>query len=372
MKARFQSDAEGGVPVEPRLVDPEAYDASEQQFAASLERTTPVQSGEPAAELPASQHDVGPAPAAPPNELPPAPEPEAWRQEVATRLNNYRARRRQREPRYPSLQLKFETEPLYPDHDETTSPPRPVVSDQLAIAEVRRPEAPIAPVEFSYPAAVAPPAPEPNPRVIPFPRPAAAPPLPLQELAEPVPSAPRILEAPEAAPPPPALGGILIEPAEEETREKRPGIEVPLQPAPMSRRILAVAMDAVLVLCAFSIFAYIFFEMTAAIPPLKQMAAMSVILLGILWSAYQYLLLIYAGTTPGLLLAKLHLSRFDGSPLPRRARRWRALASILSAASLGLGYAWCALDEDQLCWHDRITGTYMAPKTPEPAEPRSC
>jgi hypothetical protein len=37
------------------------------------------------------------------------------------------------------------------------------------------------------------------------------------------------------------------------------------------------------------------------------------------------------------------------------------LASFLSAASLGLGYAWCFLDEDQLSWHDRITKTHLAP-----------
>jgi uncharacterized RDD family membrane protein YckC len=364
MKAKFQSDTESGVPGEPALIDPEAYDASEQQFAASLENANSGTANEPAADL-ASAQEKAQAEPTPPNQLPPSPPAEAWRQEVAARLNNYRARRRPREPRYPSLRLKFEAEPEYPAPAEVSPPSRPAVSDQLAIAEVRQLETPIAPVESRYPAA-APPAPEPTPRVIPFPRPAAAPPPPLQELAEPVPSAPRILEAPDAAPPPPALGGILIEPAEEATREKRPGIELPLQPAPMSRRVLAVGTDAVLVLCAFSLFAYIFFEMTGAIPSLKQTAAMSAILLGILWSAYQYLLLIYAGTTPGLLLAKLHLSRFDGSPLPRRVRRWRALASILSAASLGLGYAWCALDEDQLAWHDRITGTYLAPGTPEP------
>src|ERR1700693_4364836 len=39
MKARFQPDTEARVPAEPSLIDPEAYDASEQQFAASLEET---------------------------------------------------------------------------------------------------------------------------------------------------------------------------------------------------------------------------------------------------------------------------------------------------------------------------------------------
>ena len=36
MKARFQPDAEDKGPPSSMLIDPEAYDASEQQFAASL------------------------------------------------------------------------------------------------------------------------------------------------------------------------------------------------------------------------------------------------------------------------------------------------------------------------------------------------
>jgi hypothetical protein len=40
------------------------------------------------------------------------------------------------------------------------------------------------------------------------------------------------------------------------------------------------------------------------------------------------------------------------------------LASYLSAASLGMGYAWLFLDEDNLCWHDRITHTFLGPRKP--------
>ena len=83
---------------------------------------------------------------------------------------------------------------------------------------------------------------------------------------------------------------------------------------------------------------------------------------GVFWAAYQYLLLVYSGSTPGLRLVQLELARFDGSPALRRLRRWRVLASFLSAFSLGMGYAWVFLDEDALCWHDRITHTYLAPK----------
>jgi len=129
----------------------------------------------------------------------------------------------------------------------------------------------------------------------------------------------------------------------------------------MSRRLLAGAIDGLLVISAFGAFAYIFFRVTSITPPLQQGVPISVILAAVLWTAYQYLLLVYAGTTPGLKLAKLQLRRFDGTAVPKRIRRWRVLASVLSALSLAIGYAWCFLDEDRLCWHDRITHTYMAP-----------
>jgi uncharacterized RDD family membrane protein YckC len=187
------------------------------------------------------------------------------------------------------------------------------------------------------------------------------PPQPLDELAEPVFDRPRILEVPEVAPAPPALGGILIESAEQPASERRPGFEMPLQPAPMSRRLAAAVMDGVTVLSALGVFSYIFFRITGTIPPLQPAAGMIAVLAGMLWAGYQYLLLVYTGTTPGLKLAKLRLDRFDGSPVPRRVRRWRVFASALSGLSLGLGYAWCFLDEDELCWHDRITRTYMSP-----------
>jgi uncharacterized RDD family membrane protein YckC len=102
--------------------------------------------------------------------------------------------------------------------------------------------------------------------------------------------------------------------------------------------------------------------MNAEVPPPARVAEAAFLLLGAFWSGYQYLLLVYSGTTPGLKLAKLELQRFDGDPVPRNIRRWRVLASVLSGVSLGLGYAWCLLDEDELCWHDRITRTYMAPR----------
>ncbi len=202
-------------------------------------------------------------------------------------------------------------------------------------------------------------------KIIEFPRSWVPAPAPLDELAEPVMDRPRILEAPEVVPPAPALGGITIEPVELHDLEKRPGIDVPLQSAPLTRRVLSAIIDDLIIAAACALFGFIFWKLTAIRPPLFPMVTVLAGLAALFWTAYQYLLVVYAATTPGLLLARLELARFDGKPAGRRLRRWRVFASYLSAVSLGMGYAWVFLDEDALCWHDRITHTYLAPRNRE-------
>lgn len=389
MKPRFQPDCDAGQPPRPsRLIDPEAYDASEQQFAASLETSSRprfiVEECETSgsisgADIDDQQKEIPAAPdlglslqkeVAQPGEVsqsvqtvPPAPD--SWREEVTARVNHYRSRRRQPAPRYPSLQLKFESaEPTVGNPSRDDRPPVPPTTSRLAVATHDLPAIDdwIQQAEISAPEPPRPLEAEGSAKILEFPRSSALPPVVLDELAEPVFVRPRILEVPAVSPPPPALGGILIENVVEPEAERRPGFELPLQAAPLSRRILAGAIDALLVTAAFALFAYGFFRITATVPPWRLAATASLALIAIFWTGYQYLLLVHAGTTPGLKLAKLQLSRFDGTPVPKQLRRWRVLASTLSGLSLALGYAWCFLDEDELCWHDRITRTYMAPR----------
>jgi uncharacterized RDD family membrane protein YckC len=203
----------------------------------------------------------------------------------------------------------------------------------------------------------------PGGKIIEFPRVWAAPPVPLEELAEPVVDRPRILEAPEIASPAPALGGITIESPERVEVEKRPGIDIPLQSAPLGRRILAAAIDSVIIGAAAAFFGFIFWKIVGVRPPFYQLAGLAAGLTCSFWAVYQYLLIVHSASTPGLRLARLELARFDGNCPCLRVRRWRVLASFLSATSLGMGYAWVFLDEDSLCWHDRITHTYLAPRS---------
>jgi uncharacterized RDD family membrane protein YckC len=283
-----------------------------------------------------------------------APVDDAWRQEVAARLDHYRRRKRPRVPRYPSLQLKFE--------DVSWNKPAKLVEppvSRLAVAMQEIVPGP-APEPVEEPETGESIIPQPAGKILEFPRFFATPQLTFNELADPVLDRPRILDVPEQLPPPPALGGISIEAQEQASVERRPGFELPLNPPLASRRLAAGAMDAALVLTAFAVFAYMFFRIAAILPITKASALVSAALIACLWVGYQYLFLVHSGATPGLRLAHLRLSRFDGQPVPSRLRRWRVLASALSGFSLGLGYAWCMLDEDQLCWHDRITHTYMA------------
>jgi hypothetical protein len=292
----------------------------------------------------------------------------AWRQQVAEKLNRYQARRKPRPPRYPSLRLQFEqTECDHASHGilAETNAYQPVSSGGASPA--------LALDSFAEPAAP-PPAPAPPPalpataKILEFPRSWAAPPAPLEELAEPVMAQPRILEVPALPPAPPALGGITIEAALKPALEKRPGIDIPLHSAPLLRRLLAAGVDTLVVAAACALFASVFWRVAAVRPPRLQILAFMAALASFLWAAIQYLSLIYSRTTLGLQLARLDLCRFDGTSPSRRLRRWRVLASFLSAASLGMGYLWIFLDEDALCWHDRITHTYLAPKRHQTAK----
>ena len=337
---------------------------------------------------------------------------DSWRAEVAARLERYRTRRKPRTPHYPSLLLPFDapeswSRPAPPTGMAGTgsagigaaavaTPParaeqnsafpaqqEPRADGATSFAEPRQTQAPSpdryldqVPEQF---------APEPSAKVIEFPRSAAIPVFHRSELADPVfdHDRPRIVEAPEVLPPPPALGGMLMEPAQTEPADRQAGADFPLPPASASlpRRALAALVDGIVLGTALAAFAAIFLRLNPSLNPELKLslnllrgplpmvtgptfagptlaAALAIVTL-LFWAAYEFLFVVYTGSTPGLRAARLRLAAFDGSPLNRRSRRWRVLASFLSACSAGLGYFWCFLDQDGLCWHDRITRTHV-------------
>lgn len=311
---------------------------------------------------------------APPDALIEETSNSAWRDELSARLTRYRARRKAPPPRYPSLKLPFDALGSQARAVETSSASvfEPVSNHALALDGIVQESSPaeeLSPVpaqpEMANEVAAAPVrrvAVQPSAKIIEFPRFAwGPPPPPPDQLAEPVSGRPRILEVPEVEAPLPALGGITIEPAPVAEVEKLPGIDIPLQSAPLGLRFLAAIVDGIIISAASALFGFIFWKVAAVRPPQLQLLALAGGVFCLFWAAYNYLLIVYGGSTPGLRVAGLRLTKFDGSSMSRGLRRWRVLASFLSAVSLGMGFAWVFLDEDALCWHDRITHTYLAP-----------
>jgi RDD family len=315
-------------------------------------------------------------------------ESDSWRGEVAARLERYRTRRKPRGPRYPSLLLPFDAperrfQPAPPaaggaetggksriEAEQRTDSSKSSTESWQGSPSLREQSLEHVPIQYSEQVA------EPSAKIIEFPRSAAIPVVHASELADPIVDVPRIVEAPEVLPPPPALGGMLMEPTRKEGAERRGDLDLPSIPASIIRRSMAAMVDGAILGSAVAAFAAVFWRLNflglnffslnyfglsyvSGPPPLFIGAVSAVALL--LWMVYEFLFVVYTGTTPGLRAAKLQLAGFDGVPPNRRLRRWRVLASFLSAFSAALGYVWCFLDENGLCWHDRITRTYLRP-----------
>jgi uncharacterized RDD family membrane protein YckC len=318
------------------------------------------------------------------------PGADAWRSEVATRLARYRTRRKPRAPRYPSLLLPFDahngprssaisdsgsnprsesgsgfpsedtaanSSTIFEDHAGGEGDLREFDSnDQNYRNEGWVENQPVRPPDLP---------PEFSAKILEFPRSAAIPVIYSTPLADPIFDRPRIVEAPEVVPPAPALGGILIEPAQLELPDPNPPVEFGVPSASVARRLLAAGADMLILGAALSVFAAIFLHFNPVVHlnpargPFALLAGVSGAFAVVLWMTYQFVLIVATGSTPGLRVARLRLVNFDGSPVARRTRRWRVLASFLSALSAGLGYLWCFLDQDSLCWHDRITRTHI-------------
>lgn len=417
------------------LVDPENYDPSEEQFAASFselaqaevvkireappEATAPLRrtftreakSGAPAVAAALALKDPRAA----------ASEAPEWKDEVSSRVSRYRSRRRSRSE-HRSLVLNFEApaqpepkkeeaapvpaesepEKLLDVHDDLyglqrdgmVPPPRaamPVWRKLLAMRQAQEQqldvaEAPVSDsisqeeiagftgntlsqltetvraIEMKNCVEIG----EAEAKVIEFPRPAET--ETLVELAEPVvPPAPRIFEAEDveiaaqeheaqaavaAAPPIPTITLESLPVGELED----PAFELPLPVAPVTLRWFGLGFDLAIVAAGCTLFAATLFAMHS-VPEDRSAFVLAMLVSSAAWCFYQCLFLIREGNTPGMRVAGLKLVAFEEQPITRRELKLRAWSVMLSSISLGLGFAWALLDEDRLCWHDRISRT---------------
>jgi len=279
-------------------------------------------------------------------------ERERWRREVISRVQQHRARRRRFDPSA-SLDLAFPADDISTLDADIATEPEPVSTsqddaDSTTLARDLARSSSKSPLN-----------------IILFPRQsppettsAFRPSPPEMEIAEPVLDTPRILDEPEPAP----VQMDLLESFADIDLEPSPSaIDEPLppQPAPLWQRSFSGLMDVVIVLVATGMFAATFVKL-ADVVPASRLAGLCALGVGsTIWLMFQYIFLVYGRGTPGMRASGLELCNFAGGCASRFARRCRALATVLSGLSLGLGFAWSIVDEDTLGWHDRISGTYL-------------
>ena len=358
------------------LIDPETYDPTEEQFAASIYHEEEPLAPPAPAETVASENS---APSAWETTLTGierlatevidktefAGSGEGWRDEVHSRLNSYRAKRRRGRPEG-AMPLDFGGEELSPQPATRRSAAVNAVATRYANRPPMMSAAELEEAEEEAPLPenniiVFPKPPEPAPtKVYSFER---TQPLPLSdELAEAVQESPRILDAPapeELAPVMPEVTAIALEGEADVPDTSAPALELPLRAAPIGQRVFAGMVDLSAVVVASATFALVFVKIAGGMPQSKIAPAIFAGVAGLLWALYQYMFLVYAGTTPGLQVSGLALRDFKGRHMERVARRNRAIGMVVAALPIGLGFLWAFLDQDMLCWQDRISHSYV-------------
>jgi uncharacterized RDD family membrane protein YckC len=79
------------------------------------------------------------------------------------------------------------------------------------------------------------------------------------------------------------------------------------------------------------------------------------------YAQYFALFTIFGGSTPGMMLRRLRVASFEGGMPTSRQMAWRSFGYLISAGTCFLGFIWALWDDDQLCWQDRISQTYLTP-----------
>jgi uncharacterized RDD family membrane protein YckC len=172
-------------------------------------------------------------------------------------------------------------------------------------------------------------------------------------------------ESPRAASaatwPEPAWSGLKLEaqPRNEPEYEEVPASEPEVQLAPIGHRLMAALVDGALITALFLGSAMMLVAGIATLPAARIMEICAIFAFLLVAMVYQTLFLTLADATPGMRFAGISLCTFDGQ-IPIHAQlRSRLGALLLSVVPMGLGVAWALFDEDHLCWHDRLSRTYL-------------
>lgn len=128
-----------------------------------------------------------------------------------------------------------------------------------------------------------------------------------------------------------------------------------------AHRVMAAALDAIVILAGVALFGATYYFGGGPIqftrPALGVMAGVG-LLLALLYKALWY---VADGDSPGMGWARLRVIDFDGRRPSPKQRLHRFASGWLSLLSAGLGLLWALVDEEALTWHDHISKTFPTP-----------
>ena len=128
--------------------------------------------------------------------------------------------------------------------------------------------------------------------------------------------------------------------------------------APPAHRMLALAVDASIVLIGAGLFLVVFLLSGGVMALSRQSVSFVAGIAVVIAMFYRALWCLANGDTPGMRCTGLKLVDFDGRRPDREQRGLRQMASLLSVLSAGLGLVWALVDEEKLTWHDHISKTF--------------
>ncbi len=91
----------------------------------------------------------------------------------------------------------------------------------------------------------------------------------------------------------------------------------------------------------------------------KTDMAVALATFALFYAQYFALFTVFGGSTPGMMLRGLRVVSFEGAIPTSRQMAWRSVGYLISAGMCGLGFVWALWDDDQLCWHDRLSQTHL-------------
>jgi uncharacterized RDD family membrane protein YckC len=136
---------------------------------------------------------------------------------------------------------------------------------------------------------------------------------------------------------------------------------LPLSVASLSERRRAAFVDAALLVFSYGGMLALFTVLGGRIGFNKVDLTVAGLTFALFYAQYFALFTIFGGATPGMMLRGLRVVSFGGGTPTSRQMAWRSFGYLISAGTCFLGFVWSLWDDDQLCWQDRISQTYLTP-----------